>query len=383
MSHELPKTYDPAAIEPKWAEYWVQEKLFAVATPQPGAGESGKPVFSLILPPPNVTGRLHMGHMLNQTEMDIIVRWHRMRGFLTLWLPGTDHAGIATQMMVERQLASEGKNRRDLGREKFVERVWEWKQHYGGAILDQMKRLGASVDWDREYFTMDENLSRAVREVFVRLYEEGLIYRGKYIVNWCPRCETAISDLEVKHEEVPGKLYEIRYPVIGTTEFITVATTRPETMLGDTAVAVNEKDERYRHLQGKKVQLPLMNREIPIITDELANPEFGTGAVKVTPAHDPNDFEAGQRHSLPMLKIMDEHAHINQNGGVYAGLDRYEARTRVLADLEAKGFLVNAKDHVLTIGKCDRCRTVVEPSLSMQWFIRIQPLADKAIAAVT
>ncbi len=266
--------------------------------------------------------------------MDIIVRWHRMRGFLTLWLPGTDHAGIATQMMVERQLASEGKKRRDLGREAFIERVWEWKRHYGGAILDQMKRLGASVDWDREYFTMDENLSRAVREVFVRLYEEGLIYRGKYIVNWCPRCETAISDLEVKHEEVQGKLYEIRYPVVGTDEFITVATTRPETMLGDTAVAVNEKDERYKHLHGKKVLLPLMNREIPIITDELANPEFGTGAVKVTPAHDPNDFQAGLRHNLPQIDVMDEHAHMNQNAGPYAGLEplcRARARARRFA----------------------------------------------------
>jgi len=288
-----------------------------------------------------------MGHMLNQTQMDIIVRWHRMRGFLTLWLPGTDHAGIATQMMVERQLASEGKNRRDLGREKFVERVWEWKRHYGGAILDQMKRLGASVDWDREYFTMDENLSRAVREVFVRLYEEGLIYRGKYIVNWCPRCETAISDLEVKHEEVAGKLYEIRYPVIGTSEFITVATTRPETMLGDTAVAVNEKDERYRHLHGEKVLLPLMNREIPIITDELAQPEFGTGAVKVTPAHDPNDFQAGLRHNLPQIDVMDQNARMNQNAGAYAGLDRLEARKRVLEDLRAQGFLVGEKDYTI------------------------------------
>src|SRR5271168_4988628 len=256
MPHELPKTYEPGAIEARWAEYWVREKLFHVETPAPSPSalsssepsssqKDARPVFALLLPPPNVTGRLHMGHMLNQTQMDIIARWHRMRGFITLWLPGTDHASIATQMMVERQLASEGIKRRDLGREKFVERVWEWKKLYGGAILDQMKRLGASVDWDREYFTMDENLSRAVREVFVRLYEEGLIYRGKYIVNWCPRCGTAISDLEVKHEDVAGKLWEIRYPVIGTEEFITVATTRPETMLGDTAVAVNAKDERY------------------------------------------------------------------------------------------------------------------------------------------
>src|SRR2546430_10477574 len=318
MPHELPKAYEPGAIETSWAEYWVQEKLVHVETPAPG---DPRPVFTLLLPPPNVTGRLHMGHMLNQTQMDIIVRWHRMRGNVALWLPGTDHAGIATQMMVERQLASEGKERRELGREKFIERVWEWKREYGGAILDQMKRLGASVDWDREYFTMDENLSHAVGEVFVRLYEQGLIYRGNYIVNWCPWHETAISDLEVKHEEVQGKLWEIRYPVIGTNEFITVATTRPETMLGDTAVAVNAKDERYRHLHGKRVLLPLMNREIPIITDELAQPEFGTGAVKVTPAHDANDFQAGLRHNLPQIDVMDQNARMNQNAGAYAGLE--------------------------------------------------------------
>jgi valyl-tRNA synthetase len=379
MPHELSKAYEPGAIETRWAEYWVKEKLFSAPTPGPG---ETRPVFTLLLPPPNVTGRLHMGHMLNQTQMDIIVRWHRMRGFLTLWLPGTDHAGIATQMMVERQLATEGKKRRDLGREAFIERVWEWKRHYGGAILDQMKRLGASVDWDREYFTMDEGLSRAVIEVFVRLHEQGLIYRGKYIVNWCPRCETAISDLEVKHEEVPGKLYEIRYPVVGTDEFITVATTRPETMLGDTAIAVNEKDERYKHLHGKKVLLPLMNREIPIITDELANPEFGTGAVKVTPAHDPNDFQAGLRHNLPQIDVMDEHAHMNENAGPYAGLSRHAARERVLEDLRAQNFLVGEKDYTIAIGKCDRCGTVVEPRLSTQWFIKIKPLADRAIEVV-
>src|SRR5271154_2400945 len=379
MPHELPKSYEPGAIETRWAEYWIKEKLFSVPTPP--AGET-RPVFTLLLPPPNVTGRLHMGHMLNQTQMDIIVRWHRMRGFLTLWLPGTDHAGIATQMMVERQLAKEGKKRRDMGREKFVERVWEWKREYGGAILDQMKRLGASVDWGREYFTMDENLSRAVREVFVRLYEEGLIYRGKYIVNWCPRCGTAISDLEVKHEEVAGKLYEIRYPVVGADESITVATTRPETMLGDTAVAVNERDARYRHLHGKKVLLPLIQREIPIITDDLAQPEFGTGAVKVTPAHDANDFQAGLRHNLSQIDVMDEHAHMNANAGAYAGLDRFEARKRVLADLREQGFLVGEKDHTLSLGKCERCGTVVEPRLSEQWFIKIKPLADRAREAV-
>ena len=411
MPHELPKAYEPGAIETRWADYWIKEKLFSVPTPP--AGET-RPVFTLLLPPPNVTGQLHMGHMFGQTQMDIVARWHRMRGFITLWLPGTDHAGIATQMMVERDLAKEGKTRRELGREKFIERVWEWKKLYGGAILNQMKRLGASVDWDREYFTMDENLSHAVREVFVRLYEQGLIYRGKYIVNWCPRCETAISDLEVKHEEIAGKLWEIRYPVVEgssqsaalragqpeaavstqplavptqpgealPTEWITVATTRPETMLGDTAVAVNEKDARYTHLHGKKVLLPLMNREIPIITDDLAQPEFGTGAVKVTPAHDPNDFAAGKRHNLPQIDVMDEHARMNENAGPYAGLDRYEARKRVLADLAEQGFLVGEKDHTLALGKCDRCGTVVEPRLSEQWFIKIQTLADKAIAAV-
>src|SRR5579859_4166552 len=383
MAHDLPKAYEPGAIETRWAEYWIKEKLFSVSAPPPG---ETRPVFTLLLPPPNVTGRLHMGHMLNQTQMDIIVRWHRMRGFLTLWLPGTDHAGIATQMMVEKQLTKEGKKRRDLGREKFIERVWEWKKLYGGAILEQMKRLGASVDWDREYFTMDDNLSHAVREVFVRLYEQGLVYRGNYIVNWCPWHETAISDLEVKHEEVQGKLWEIRYPVVGTSpdksEFITVATTRPETMLGDSAIAVNEKDERYTHLHGKKVMLPLMNREIPIITDELAQPEFGTGAVKVTPAHDPNDFQAGLRHNLPQINVMDEHAHMNQNAGAYAGLDRYVARKRVLADLQEQGFLVATKDYPLSIGKCDRCGTVIEPRLSEQWFIKIKPLADRAREAV-
>src|ERR1700686_4605550 len=384
---ELPKAYEPSAIETRWAEFWVKEKLFSVATPAEG---DTRPAFSLLLPPPNVTGQLHMGHMFEQTQMDIIVRWHRMRGFVTLWLPGTDHAGIATQLMVERQLATEGKNRADLGREKFVERVWEWKQHYGGRILDQMKRLGASVDWDREYFTMDENLSRAVREVFVRLYEQGLIYRGKYIVNWCPRCETAISDLEVKHEEVAGKLWEIRYPVVrdgvggvkDDSEFITVATTRPETMLGDTAVAVNPTDPRYLHLHGKHVLLPLMNREIPIIADELAQPEFGTGAVKVTPAHDPNDFEAGLRHNLPQIEVIDEHSKMNANAGPCSGLDRFAARARIVEDLAAQGFLVGTKDYTIALGKCDRSGTIVEPRLSTQWFVKIAPLAKRAIEVV-
>jgi valyl-tRNA synthetase len=393
MPHDLPKAYDPAAIEDHWAEYWVREKLFAQPTPaaQPTTAENqgldGQSSFTILLPPPNVTGRLHMGHMLNQTEMDILVRWRRMTGRRALWLPGTDHAGIATQMMVERQLTAEGKTRQQLGREGFVERVWEWKRQTGGAILDQMKRLGASVDWQREYFTMDENLSVAVREAFVRLHEQGLIYRGAYIVNWCPRCQTAISDLEVVHEEQKGHLWEIRYPVMGadgkdTGEFLSVATTRPETMLGDVAVAIHPEDERYLHLHGKKLRLPLVGREIPVILDEWVSRDFGTGAVKVTPAHDPNDFAMGERHHLPSINIMDAQGHIYAEGGAYAGLDRYVARKRMVADLEEQGLLVGIKDHVNNVGHCDRCKTVVEPRLSTQWFVKIQPLADKAKEAV-
>jgi len=387
MPRELPKAYDPTAIEDRWAEYWVSENLFDTRAERFERSASRTSTtthpFTILLPPPNVTGRLHMGHMLNQTEMDILTRWHRMSGDLTLWVPGTDHAGIATQMMVEKQLASENKSRKQLGREAFLERVWQWKQLYGGAILDQMKRLGASVDWSREYFTMDENLSIAVKEAFVRLHEQGLIYRGAYIVNWCPGCQTAISDLEVVHEDQKGSLWEIRYEVIedpGT--YITIATTRPETMLGDAAVAVHPDDERFKHLHGKHLRLPLVGREIPVITDDYVSREFGTGAVKITPAHDPNDFVLGQRHGLPSINIMDETAHINAEGGIYAGLDRYQARTRIIADLEAGGYLVAVKEHLNKIGKCDRSKDVVEPRLSTQWFVKIQPLADKAIAAV-
>jgi len=387
MPHDLPKAYDPTAIEDRWAEYWVRENLFVQPTPAKDEDPGGRPQFSILLPPPNVTGRLHMGHMLNQTEMDILIRWRRMSACRALWLPGTDHAGIATQMMVERQLTSEGTSRQALGREKFVERVWEWKRHYGGAILDQMKRLGASVDWDREYFTMDERLSIAVREAFVRLYEQGLIYRGAYIVNWCPRCQTAISDLEVVYDEHKGHLWEIRYPVLnadGTDsgEFLSIATTRPETMLGDVAVAIHSEDERYTHLHGRKLRLPLIDREIPIVLDDYVSREFGTGAVKVTPAHDPNDFAIGERHHLPSINVMDATAHINENGGAYAGMDRYAARKEIIAALDARGLLAAVKDHVHNVGHCDRCKTVVEPRLSTQWFIKIQPLADKAIAAV-
>jgi valyl-tRNA synthetase len=381
MPHDLPKAYDPTAIEDKWAEYWVRENLFTQPTPTEDL--DGKSPFTILLPPPNVTGRLHMGHMLNQTEMDILTRWHRMKGDPTLWLPGTDHAGIATQMMVEKQVVSEGTSRQALGREKFLERVWCWRKQYGGAILEQMKRLGASVDWQREYFTMDAGLSVAVREAFTRLYAQGLVYRGAYVVNWCPGCQTAVSDLEVVHEEVLGSLWEIRYPVVGSeNEFLTIATTRPETMLGDVAVAVHPEDERYLHLHGKKLLLPLMNREIPMVLDEWVSRDFGTGAVKITPAHDPNDFALGARHHLPSINIMDDTAHINEAGGVYAGLSRFAARKRILEDLEAQGLLGTVHDHKLSVGRCDRSKDVVEPRLSTQWFIKIQPLADRAIQAV-
>ena len=375
--NELAKAYDPSAIEEKWAAYWVKERLFDTASGR------DSDAFTMLLPPPNVTGRLHMGHMLNQTEMDILTRWHRMRGKTALWVPGTDHAGIATQMMVEKQLAAEGKtSRAELGREAFTERVWAWKQQYGGAITDQMRRLGASVDWSREYFTMDDDLSLAVNEAFVRLYEQGLVYRGAYIVNWDPALETAVSDLEVESEERVGKLYHVRYPLADGTGSIVIATTRPETMLGDTAVAVNPNDERYKSFVGKLLTLPLTGRQIPVVADDWANPEFGTGAVKVTPAHDPNDFAIGQRHNLPSLSILDKTAKIDLPGSPYHGLDRYEARELVLVHLQQESLLVEVKEHPMTVPVSQRSGSVIEPRLSDQWFIRIQPLADKAIAAV-
>jgi valyl-tRNA synthetase len=393
-SHELPKAYDPSVIEERWAEYWVEERLFDVPTPK--STQEGTTKFTILLPPPNVTGRLHMGHMLNQTEMDILTRWHRMLGDLALWLPGTDHAGIATQMMVERQLKEEGTSRKEMGREAFVKRVWCWRKLYGGAILDQMKRLGASVDWDREYFTMDDRLSIAVKEAFVRLYEQGLIYRGAYIVNWDPSIQTAVSDLEVEHEERLGKLYHIRYPLADGSGHITVATTRPETMLGDTAVAVNPTDERYTALIGKRALVPLTGinggpaREVPILADDWAKPEFGTGAVKVTPAHDPNDFAIGQRHNLPQPTILDETAHVDLPGSPYHGLDRYAARDLMLVDLEAQGLLVEVKDHTNSIGLSQRTGVVIEPRLSLQWFLAVnktpntggKTIAQNAIDAV-
>ena len=385
MPQELAKTYDPAAIEEKWAARWVEQELWRARSPELGHGE--KP-FTMLLPPPNVTGRLHMGHMLNQTEMDILARWHRMRGVPTLWVPGTDHAGIATQMMVERQLAAEGSSRQAVGREAFIDRVWSWREEYGGAILGQMRRLGASVDWSREYFTMDDGLSRSVREAFVRLHEQGLIYRGNYIVNWDPVQQTAVSDLEVTHEERAGKLYHVRYPLADGSGSIVIATTRPETMLGDVAVAVHPEDARYTELIGRSLRLPLSgvheeaDREIPIVADTWAHPEFGTGAVKVTPAHDANDFALGERHALPRLNIMDAEARIELPGSPYHGLDRYAARERIVEDLRTAGLLVEVKDHPMSIGLSQRTGAVIEPRLSTQWFLKIQPLADKAIAAV-
>jgi valyl-tRNA synthetase len=394
MSHELPKAYDPSVIEERWAEYWVRERLFDVPTPEstlsPSAGNTQEAAgkFTMLLPPPNVTGYLHMGHMFEHAESDILMRWHRMRGEVATWVPGTDHAGIATQMLVERRLASEGITRQELGRAAFVERVWEWRKHYGGAILDQMKRLGASVDWSREYFTMDDRLSVAVREAFVRLHEQGLIYRGAYIVNWDPSAQTAVSDLEVVHEERQGKLYHIRYELADGTGSIVIATTRPETLLGDTAVAVNPTDERYTALIGKQVRVPLTgvnggpDRDVPIVADDWANPEFGTGAVKVTPAHDPNDFAIGKRHKLPQLTILDETAHVLLPGSPYHGMDRFAAREKIVADLEARGLLVAVKDHSFAIALSQRSGAVIEPRLSDQWFVKIQPLAEKAIRAV-
>jgi valyl-tRNA synthetase len=376
MPREIPKTYEPRQIEQRWAKKWAEENLFRADANAPG------PVFSIVIPPPNVTGSLHIGHMLDHTEIDILTRWRRMQGYNTLYLPGTDHAGISTQRVVVRQLAAQGVNYRDLGREEFERKVWAWKAESGGTITRQMLQLGESCDWTRERFTLSPELSHAVAEVFVRLYEDGLIYRGHYIVNWCPQCRTAISDLETVHEERQGHLWHIRYPIVGTNESVVVATTRPETMLGDTAVAVHPSDPRYQHLVGKMVLLPLMNREIPIVDDFMVDRDFGTGAVKVTPAHDPNDFELGRRHNLPEIDVMTDDAKMSAAAGKYAGLDRFEARKRVVADLEAAGLLVKIADHTHAVGTCDRCGTIIEPRASTQWFVKMKPLAEPAIAAV-
>jgi valyl-tRNA synthetase len=372
----LEKVYEPQAAETKWYQYWLENDFFHAAD------SSTKKPFSIVIPPPNVTGMLHMGHALNNVLQDIVVRYKRMQGYNALWMPGMDHAGIATQNVVEQELAKEGLTRHDLGREKFIQRVWEWKAKYGGVIIHQLKRLGCSCDWSRERFTMDDGLSKAVREVFVRLYNDGLIYQGNYIVNWCPRCRTAISDLEVEYHQESGYLWNIRYLFVEGEGGVVVATTRPETMLGDTAVAVNPNDDRYRALLGKEVILPLMNRRIPIIADEYVTMEFGSGAVKITPASDPNDFAMAGRHKLDIIRIMDENAVINKNGGVYEGQDRYECRRNVVRDLEVGGYLVGTEPYAHNIGQCYRCKTDIEPTVSRQWFVRIAPLAKEATAAV-
>ncbi|MBT8355420.1 MAG: valine--tRNA ligase, partial [Desulfofustis sp.] len=373
---ELSKSYEFGDVEDKWLKTWEEQHCFEAAM------NDGRPSFSIVIPPPNVTGVLHVGHALNNTLQDILTRYHRMCGDNTLWVPGTDHAGIATQNVVERQLAEEGKSRHDLGREKFIERVWEWRTDKGGTIINQLKKLGCSCDWSRERFTMDEGLSRAVREVFVRLYKEGLIYKGDYIVNWCPRCLTALADDEVDHEEHRGKLFHLRYPFADGSGHVVVATTRPETMLGDTGVAVHPDDERYAHLKGVGIDLPLTGRTIPVVFDPFVQKEFGTGALKVTPSHDRDDYEIGRRHNLEMCKVMDDHGVMNDKAGVYQGLDRYECRKRVVADLEAQGFLDKIEDYDHALGQCYRCKTVVEPTTSLQWFVKVRPLADASVEAV-
>jgi valyl-tRNA synthetase len=372
----LPKAYEPKEVEARWYPLWEERGYFA-AHP-----ESGKPPFVIVIPPPNVTGSLHIGHAFTLTLQDVVVRWKRMSGFDTLWLPGLDHAGIATQMVVERRLATEGRRKEDLGREGFDRRVKEWKEQSGGRILNQLRLMGYSLDWNRERYTMDPGFVRAVREVFVSLYEAGLIYRGQYIVNWCPRCGTALSDLEVETEPAAGHLWHIRYPAKDGGEGVVVATTRPETMLGDTAVAVHPEDERYRGLVGRKVRLPILGREIPVVADAFVDREFGTGAVKITPAHDPNDFQAAQRLGLPSIDIMDGRAVLNENAGPYAGQDRFEARKGIVAQLEREGLLLKTVPHQVPLGHCQRCHTIVEPRLSLQWYMKMAPLAEPAIAAV-
>ena len=376
MEKELNKTYSPKEIEEKWYKIWEENGYFNAQH------NDEKPGYSIVIPPPNVTGILHMGHMLDNAIQDTIIRYKRMKGFDTLWMPGMDHAGIATQNKVERMLLEEGKRKEDIGREEFLKKTWEWKEKHGGLITRQLRRLGVSPDWSRERFTMDEGLSKAVKEVFIKLYNDGLIYRGEYIVNWCPHDKTALADDEVNHVEKNGKIWEIRYPVKDSDEVLIVATTRPETMLGDTGVAVNPKDERYVHLIGKKVILPLMEREIPIVADEYVDMEFGTGVVKMTPSHDPNDFEVAKRTGLEFLNVFTEDAHINENGGKYAGLERFAARKAVLADLEEQGLLSGVKEHKNAIGHCYRCDTVIEPRVSTQWFVKMEPLAKRALEVV-
>jgi valyl-tRNA synthetase len=373
---DFEQRYDHAKLEPRWAKLWVDGKMYHADPSSPA------PQFSIVIPPPSVNGSLHMGHMFEHSMIDATVRWRRMRGYNTMWLPGTDHAGSATQLLVERMLASEGTSRQQLGREEFENRVWQWKDKYGARITDQMKQIGDSVDWCREKFTLSTELSRAVSEAFVRLYERGLIYRSASMVNWCPRCQTAISDLETAHEETPGSLWHIRFPSAGLDRCLIVATARPETIFGATAIAIHPKDERYFAWHGRTVKVPLTNREIGIVLDECTDPAFGSGAVKVTPAHDPHDFELAKRHNLPSMRIIDDQARMNQDSGPYAGMERFLARKQIVADLQAQGLMADIAPHVARVDRCDRCKTIIEPLVSSQWFVRTKPLAEKALAAV-
>jgi len=376
MQKELAKTYDPQDIEGRLYEKWLNKNYFHAVV------DKKKKPFTIVIPPPNITGQLHMGHALDNTMQDIIIRFKRMQGFNALWQPGTDHASIATEVKITQQLKAEGIEKADFGREAFLERAWEWKKEYGGKIISQLKRMGSSCDWERERFTMDEGCSKAVTEVFLRLYKKGNIYKGSRIINWCPVCKTSISDAEVEHEEQAGHFWHIKYPIVGTSDFLEVATTRPETMLGDSAVAVHPEDERYMHLIGKMVMLPLVNKEIPIIADAYVDKDFGTGVVKITPAHDPNDFEVGKRHKLPEINIMNDDATINSIGGKYAGMDRYEARKLMVKDLEELGLLVKVEDHIHNVGTHDRCKTTVEPLIKQQWFVKMDELIKPAVEAV-
>ena len=376
MSKELEKTYNPSEIEDRLYQKWLDNKYFHAEV------DHSKKPFTIVIPPPNITGKLHMGHALDETLQDILIRFKKMQGYNTLWQPGTDHASIATEVKIIEALKEEGIEKEDLGREKFLERAWEWKEEYGGTIVSQLKKLGSACDWDRERFTMDEGCSKAVEEVFIKLYEKGYIYKGSRIINWCPVCQTSISDAEVEHVDQAGHFWHIKYPVAGTDDYLEIATTRPETMLGDTAVAVHPDDERYTHLVGKMLELPLCGRQIPIVADEYVDKEFGTGAVKITPAHDPNDFEVGRRHGLQVINVMNDDATINENGGRYEGMERYEARKAIVKDLEEQGYLVKIKEHEHNVGPHDRCKATIEPMVKPQWFVKMDELAKPAIEAV-
>ena len=376
MSKELEKTYNPSEIEDRLYQKWLDNKNFHAEV------DHSKKPFTIVIPPPNITGKLHMGHALDETMQDILIRFKKMQGYNTLWQPGTDHASIATEVKIIEALKEEGIEKEELGREKFLERAWKWKEEYGGTIVSQLKKLGSACDWDRERFTMDEGCSKAVEEVFIKLYEKGYIYKGSRIINWCPVCQTSISDAEVEHVDQAGHFWHIKYPVVGTDDYLEIATTRPETMLGDTAVAVHPDDERYTHLVGKMLELPLCGRQIPIVADEYVDKEFGTGAVKITPAHDPNDFEVGRRHDLPVINVMNDDATINENGGRYEGMERYEARKAIVKDLEEQGYLVKIKEHEHNVGTHDRCKATIEPMVKPQWFVKMDELAKPAIEAV-